>query len=382
MRREMEATEGRLLAILRGSTDGLVVLDPEGRVELWNRGASDLLGVESGDAIGRSIEECIPPEVIHELPDTRTVPGGTRRFEARIPRDRGGSLDILVTRTEVPSPGGGAGWASLVFKDVTQVKELQRELAQSEHLAGLGRLSASVAHEIKNPIAGLRGAMELISQVHRPDDPRFLIFQEALAQIRRLDSLVKDLLAYAKPVNLNLEPVLVEFLVEAALPMVRDQISEAGVDLRTELPPGLPRVMADPQHIPQVFSNLLQNGAQAMGPGGVLTVSAEALDGEVAVRVRDTGCGISEENLAKIFQPFFTTKHIGTGLGLSIVQRILAAHGGRCEASVNPGGGAVFSVFLRAAPREPADAAGPGGVHSGSRELLGRANLVSRVGGA
>lgn len=371
VRHEIEATEGRLLAILRGSTDGLVVLDPDGRVALWNRGASDLLGVEPGDAVGRPIGESIPPEVIHELPDAPPVSGGTRRFEARIPKERGGSLDLLVTRTEVPSPGGGPGWASLVFKDVTQVKALQRELAQSEHLAGLGRLSASVAHEIKNPIAGLRGAMEVISQVHRSDDPRFLIFQEALTQIRRLDTLVKDLLAYARPVSLNLEPISVEFLVEAALPLVREQIAEAKVDFRIELPPGLPCVLADPQHIPQVFSNLFQNGAQAMGPGGVLTVSAEPLDGEVVVRVRDTGCGIPQEHLSKIFQPFFTTKHIGTGLGLSIVQRILGAHGGRCEVAAAPGGGALFSVFLKAAPREPGEIPGAEGIRGGSRGPCG-----------
>jgi signal transduction histidine kinase len=309
------------------------------------------------------------------LPDMVTALILGRGLLRRLARESAGELGAAWD--EAIAESFDLALTLLVSCHESAVEDSVKEAAQSEHLAGLGRLSASVAHEIKNPIAGLRGAMEIISQVHRPDDPRFLIFQEALAQIRRLDSLVKDLLAYAKPVNLNLEPVPVEFLVEAALPMVRDQISEAGVDLRTEIPPWLPRVLADPQHIPQVFSNLLQNGAQAMAPGGVLTVSAEVLDGEVAVRVRDTGCGISQENLAKIFQPFFTTKHIGTGLGLSIVQRILSAHGGRCEASVNPEGGAVFSVFLRAALPEPAGAAGPGGMHGESR-----APGASRIGGA
>lgn len=347
VRNEVEATEGRLLAILQGSTDGLVVLDPDGRVALWSRGASDLLGVHEGEAIGRPIGECMPREVVHELPGGASASGAVRRFEVRIPRERGAPRDLLVSRTQVGTPDGGTGWSSLIFKDVTEVKELQKELAQAEHLAGLGRLSASVAHEIKNPIAGLRGAMEVISQVHRSDDPRFIIFQEALSQIRRLDTLVKDLLTYAKPVTLSLEPVPVEFLVEAALPLVREQLREAKAELRTEISPGLPCALADPQHITQVFSNLIQNAAQAVPAGGTVTVSARDAGDEVAICVADDGPGISEADLPKVFQPFFTTKHIGTGLGLSIVQRILAAHGGRCEVGRGPDGGAAFTVYLR-----------------------------------
>ena len=337
---------GSLLAVLEGSMDGLIVLDSEDRVVLWNRGASVLLGVEEREAIGRPIEYFIPSSIVHELPAMRSYEHVTRRFEARLPKGGSRSLDLMVTRTDMRDHDGGIGAASLILKDITELKHLQSELAHAEHLAGLGRLSASIAHEIKNPIAGLRGAMEVISQVHKPGDPRFVIFQEALAQIRRLDNLVKDLLAYAKPVNLTTEPIPPSLLIETTLPLVKELLAESGVTYKNGLDESLPPVMVDPQQIRQVFINLMQNAIQAMGPGGIMEISATQSEGELGIHISDAGCGIPPEEIEKIFHPFFTTKHIGTGLGLSIVQRILSAHGGKCVVESTPGKGSKFTVFL------------------------------------
>jgi len=349
LRREVVQREKRLLAILQGSLDGLVVLDPDHRVVLWNRGASLLLGAEEGEVIGRPIQDFLRPEWIQDVPLLEPSDRSTVHFEARIPQASGRILNVLGTRTDMPTSGGDPGGASLVLKDVTELKRLEKELVQAEHLADLGRLSASVAHEIKNPIAGLLGAMAIISEELGPDDPRHEIAREAHAQVKRLDSLVKDLLAYAKPFNLKAEAVPVALLVEATIPMVRDALGESHIKLATDIPPDLPAVVADPQQIHQVLFNLMQNGIQAMESGGLLTISAEQSEDHVAIHISDTGPGISEADLARIFQPFFTTKHIGTGLGLSIVRRILNAHHGRCEVSSRQGEGSTFSIFLPAA---------------------------------
>lgn len=344
LRREVANRNGYLLSILHGSADGLVTVDAEGRVASWNRGASELMGIQPEEALGKPLAEVMDPSKVRPLTEPQGMSKESQRFEYRVDLPRGGH-DLLVTRTEIV--GTGEAGASIVLKDVTELKQLQRDLAEAEHLAELGRLAASIAHEIKNPIAGLRGAMEMMGGVHAQQDPRFAVFGEALTQIRRLDALVKDLLAYARPVRIKTEPVPVYLLVDASLLLTKDALSEARLTLETEVSEELPAVMVDPILIQQVLVNLVMNAIQATPAGGQLSIQARVEAGQmVAVSVADTGCGISAEVRENIFKPFFTTKHVGTGLGLSIVQRLLRAHGGYCEVASATGEGTTFTIHL------------------------------------
>jgi PAS domain S-box-containing protein len=345
LKEEVAGRNQYLLSILQASMDGLITLDAKGQVASWNRGASAIFGVDSAQALGRHIDDLLPPGLIREMPSSAASPGVSRHFEASLDRGECGQVDLLVTRTQIPGSGDAAG-VSLVLKDVTELKRLEQELGQAENLAELGRLAASVAHEIKNPIAGLRGAMEMMSGVHQPADPRFAIFQEALAQMRRLDSLVKDLLSFAKPLAVRREPIPLSLVVEASMPFVAPVADEARVRISAEAPDSLPMICGDPQQLLQIFVNLLTNAVQATPGGGLVHLSARADAGYLAVSVVDTGCGIKPEIMANIFKPFYTTKHIGTGLGLSIVQRIVNAHGGRIEIGSEEGTGSTFTVFL------------------------------------
>ncbi len=345
LKQEMASRDQFFWSIMQASMDGLVTLDGDGRIVSWNRGATAIFGLEPSHALGRPMDDFLPPSLIRELPSSAAARTGTRQFEVSLDREGGEGLDILVTRTELSGREEARG-ASLVLKDVTELKRLQRDLAMSENLAELGSLAASVAHEIKNPIAGLRGAMEMMSGVHQPNDPRFAIFQEALAQMRRLDSLVKDLLSFAKPVAVRRVPTPLGLVIEACMPFVLPGAKEAAVRLDAGDTEGLPEVLADPQQLQQVFVNLLMNAVQATPGGGSVRLSHERRNGHLAISVTDTGCGIKPELMASIFKPFFTTKHIGTGLGLSIVQRIVNAHGGRIEIQSEAGRGSTFTVLL------------------------------------
>ena len=346
LKKEVADKNQYLLSILQASTDGLVTLDRENRIASWNRGASALFGVEAAFALGKAIEEFLPSDAMRPAPAPANLPPETAHFEARLPRGCDTHADLLITRTAIHNASGHHAGASLVLKDITELKRLQKDLAEAEHLAELGRLAASVAHEIKNPIAGLRGAMEVMADTHELDNPRFTIFHEGLRQIRRLDSLVKDLLSFARPLALALEPVPLHMLAEASLAMVRVSAEEAGVSLKTAIPEDLPPAVADPQRLQQVIVNLVQNAVQATPAGGTVTVDAYPCNEEMALEVKDTGAGISPENMKNIFKPFFTTKHIGTGLGLSIVQRIVNAHGGRIEVGASAPQGTTFTVYL------------------------------------
>ncbi len=343
LRKEVASRDRYLLSLLHGSTDGLITVDSDGRVASWNRGAALIFSIGAGKALGRPVEEFLKPELATPLPGAPEALPASERFEYTVRRN-GGAVDLLVTRTEIS--GGAERGVSYVLKDVTELKRLQRELSEAEHLAELGRLAASIAHEIKNPIAGLRGAMEVMGGVHVESDPRFAIFREALSQIRRLDALVKDLLAYARPINLRTEPVPVHLLVEASAGLCKEALSTPGVEFENLVRDDLPNVLADPLQIQQVLANLITNAVQAMPSGGKVAVDARA-DGEfVLLAVRDAGTGISPEVMSSMFKPFFTTKHVGTGLGLSIVQRLVRAHGGWCEVSSEAGKGAAFTVRL------------------------------------
>jgi PAS domain S-box-containing protein len=351
LKREVATRDQFLFSILQASMDGLITVDSEGNVASWNRGAAMIFGVQAEDAIGRPLEDFLPPDLIQELPVTMILPHGTERFEVQIKRKDGKDLDLLVSRTDIGDGETRERGTSVILKDVTEMKRLQRDFSEAKHLAELGRMAASIAHEIKNPIAGLRGAMEMMSMQHMQGDPRFEIFQEALSQIRRLDSLVKDLLSYAKPVKLNTQPVEVSLILDAVLSQVRDALEQGGVEIGIDLEAGLPAVMADPFLIQQVFVNLIMNAVQAMEGGGRIVLEGQQINHRVILKIEDDGNGIKQSDLAHIFEPFYTTKHIGTGLGLSIVKRILRAHEGDCEVDSEEGRGTTFTIYLPAEQR-------------------------------
>ena len=244
----------------------------------------------------------------------------------------------------------------------------QQRLARTERLAGLGELAASVAHEIKNPLAGIAGAVRILAEDMPASDPRKEIMGEVLAQIRRLDGTVRDLLTFARPGGPELGPCALHQVLDRVLLVLADDPSASNVRVVREYQSDLPPVSADGKLLEQVFFNLLLNAVQAMGGHGTITLrtargeaGARRTDGtpfepHVEIRVMDTGPGIPAHLLREIFTPFFTTKPRGIGLGLAITRRIVEDHGGRISGENLPGQGAMFRICL---PLEGSDD-GPG----------------------
>jgi signal transduction histidine kinase len=247
-------------------------------------------------------------------------------------------------------------------------QELKRyhaeQLKRADRLATLGELAAGIAHEIKNPLAGIAGATQVLAREFSDDDPRKPVTEEILLLIERLDTTIRDLLDFARPstpeiAQLDMADVLNKtlFLVEK-MPEIKDR----GIKVVMEVDPGMPRVPADPDLMRQAFLNMAVNAMQAMPDGGVLTISLMGTPGEASVgevhpledyiliSFTDTGAGIEEDKLRSIFTPFFTTKTQGTGLGLPITMRIIEQHGGRIAVDSTPGQGTSFRIYL---PKEP-----------------------------
>jgi len=220
------------------------------------------------------------------------------------------------------------------------------EMRRAQQLASVGELASGVAHEIRNPLTGVRGALDLalrklpVGEASRP------LLEEAQRQLDRIDGATKQLLHYARPPELRQLTVNVDELVARAATVVAPRASAAGVTLHTEVAPSPLTVHVDPELMVQVLVNLMLNAIDAMGREGQLTVWAARHAPETWIGVRDTGPGVPKDLRAEIFRPFYTTKHQGSGLGLSISQQIVARHGGSLRVDDTPGGGATFIIAL------------------------------------
>jgi signal transduction histidine kinase len=220
----------------------------------------------------------------------------------------------------------------------------KRAVERSEQLAAVGELAASIAHEVRNPLAGMKGAMEVLRK--GLDESNREVADELMAQVDRLEGLVRDLLTYARPRALNRQPFDLHDMLDRLLRRYQEQCESQNVTVHRVYEPGTGRLFADSRQMEQVFLNLIHNALQAMPDGGKLRVVTHVDDRAIEIKFVDDGNGIPETDMPKVQQPFFTTKHRGSGLGLPIVKKIAEAHNGRLELASEPGRGTSAIVVI------------------------------------
>jgi hypothetical protein len=230
------------------------------------------------------------------------------------------------------------------------------QLIRAERLASIGELAASVAHEIKNPLAGISGAVQVLAEDFAGDDPRREVARQVLDQCTRMDKTIRDLLNYAQPLKAELSAVDVNEVLDRSLFIAMPNPAKSSTRVHRRYQENLPKVIGDAKHFEQVFLNLFLNAAQSMPEGGDLTVRTRLREEGgpvIEIEVRDTGGGIPEEIREKIFSPFYTTRTRGTGLGLPISRKILEQHGGRIAFRSEVGKGTVFLIDIPVAEKSP-----------------------------
>jgi len=230
-------------------------------------------------------------------------------------------------------------------------RELQdsfEQLKRADRLSAIGHLSASLAHEIRNPLASIEGATGILDQPDISEEMRKEFLEVIRKESRRLNRLLSDLLDFARPRKPEFQPVDPAKLIDSVISLVAPTVERNGITLTRRVEPSSPFVRSDPEQLKQVILNLTINAAQAMPGPGEIELAVSAADGNVKISVKDQGSGIPEEDLDKIFDPFFTTKENGTGLGLSVAHQIVTQHGGTIVAQRNPYRGMTFSVVLPA----------------------------------
>mgnify|MGYP003334787183 CR=1 FL=1 len=238
---------------------------------------------------------------------------------------------------------------------VSSLEEAKRELHESHaqqiqqagKLASIGELAAGIAHEIRNPLAGIGAAVEVLADGQNGDQE---IVREIRSQIKRLNTTLCDLLDFARVRDPEIEPCELRTLIRPMFALIRADARKHHVELIEDFPAELPPILADAKQAQQAMLNVLLNGIQAMPNGGTLTVRALLAGSNVQLTISDTGAGITPETLGKIFSPFFTTKHRGTGLGLAITRSIMEKHGGTIIVASQPGQGSTFTLTFPAAP--------------------------------
>ncbi len=280
----------------------------------------------------------------------REVNRPVSRILSVMERARAGDLEVRV-------PAGGPDEMGQIGDGLNRMLEQlhgareelqtlhQQEMERQERLATIGNLASAVAHEIKNPLAGIRGGMEVLEDGLPAGDPKRNLTREIKAEVDRINRMVRDLLSYSRQPNPETVPALVCDLLEDVITQARQLPDARRVQILHEAGCGC-RVAVDYQLIKQSFFNIIQNAFDAMPHGGSLTVTCEHADGKALICFADTGGGIDPVVAARIMQPFFTTRHRGTGLGLPIALSIVEAHGGEITFVAGPGRGAVFTVHL------------------------------------
>lgn len=239
--------------------------------------------------------------------------------------------------------------AAQLERDREEIDNLrQQRISQVDRLASLGELSASLAHEIRNPLTSVGSSIRVIHRETPVENPHHPILGEILKQIDRLGKAVNSLLNYARLPSPSLTNSNLSVIMERVLLLTRRQLENQKVRVTKDVPAGVPKVMVDEGQVEQVFLNLILNAIQAMPGGGAITIELRHAqeDHAVEVKIQDTGIGIAPENLTSIFRPFFTTRPKGSGLGLAIAKRIIEMHHGRIDVESRPGQGTLFRIRL------------------------------------
>lgn len=335
--------------IMSGLEDGLLLFNVEGRAVLVSPSAEKFLDVGSENLLGRKIEEIFPADhplaqALHVERASDSPSTGVEQVEVELSGDRG-TRRVGASIQTIQENGTRMGML-VTLRDLESMERIGSQLQVSERLAALGRVTAGVAHEVKNPLNSMRVWLEVLKG-NLPADAETQQAAKMLdSEIDRLDRVVKTFLEFSRPVELECEEVDLPKLIEGVLAMAKPAIDGAHVELQKEIPAAFPSMEMDQRLIEQAVLNLVLNACQSMNPGGHLFVSLRRLADTAEIRVGDTGPGITPENRVKIFQLFFTTRKGGTGLGLANTFRFVQLHNGSIEFDTEVGRGTTFRIEL------------------------------------
>jgi PAS domain S-box-containing protein len=345
--------------LLQNLTTGVVAADADGRITVFNQEAAQIAGLNSNGG-ERTVNDL--PAPLRDIIQT-TLTSGERQEDREVElRAAAGSTFARASSATFRGQGGELLGALMVVTDITALKRLELQIRRSDRLASLGTLSAGMAHEIKNPLVSIKTFAQLLPERYQESDFRATFSSLIVHEIDRIDSLVNQLLRFARPAKPLLRPMHMHEVLEKTFQLVQHRLYQKEIKITRMFEASLDTIRADSDQMEQVFLNFFLNAMDAMKRGGELRVETEIRTGDslvthllpadeerheaLCISIRDTGEGIKKEDIARVFDPFFTTKDFGTGLGLSVVHGIIEEHGGQIEVESEVAKGTAFHIFL------------------------------------
>jgi two-component system nitrogen regulation sensor histidine kinase GlnL len=352
--------------ILASIGDGIVALDPASRVAIFNPAMEEMTGISSRRATGQILAtllpagSSLPARVVATLETGQPFSTPEVEWQRRDGRRFPASLTIAPVLDKLGETLG----AVLVVRDLRRVKELEESQRPADRLVAFSVFGAAMAHEIKNPLLGIRGAAQLLAE-ELADSGLREYSDVVVREADRLNALLEEMLDFARPHPLRRGSVNLHEVLDTVVTLERASCEARGVSCKQDYDPSLPNLWADRDRLVQVFLNLVRNAWEAMPHGGTLTLATKTATGLGRVRpaggpmllveVSDEGSGISPEDQAKLFTPFYTTKAKGSGLGLVVSHKIIEEHGGRCSIKSLPGQGTTVHVYLPVEAESPVE---------------------------
>ena len=358
-RRTLEEVKGLARNILESIPTGVITVNSSGHVTAVNPAATVTLKRSTDTLLGQSYED-----VFIERDMIRLVLDGALQNHRHVdhhdmPYDTNGQpRTIRVTTADLTGDDGRSAGVIVLLKDVTELLNLERRVRVADKLAGLHTLSAGVAHELRNPLSAIDLNLHLFEEELRAGTQTLSTMDKYLhvlnAETRRLSAILDNFMKFARPGSLRFHPIDTEQLLSHIMSLLQYEAQDRRIQLIAKATDTLPALRGDETEISQVLVNVIVNAFQAMPEGGVCHVLAKAIKTDenewVELTVQDSGVGIKKEELARLFEPFYTTKTAGSGLGLAIAYRIVQDHGGTIQVSSTPGVGTTVIILLPAVP--------------------------------
>jgi len=354
--RELEDVKNFMESIFQSIGSGIMVTHVNDTITYVNRAGERILGFSKNELIGKPFsslslreKQSVVQSLLNNPEDLDT------RREGWMRKKNGAEFPVGFSINNHLDNRGESIGKIVIFRDLTSIYKIQEEFLRMDRLSSLGKLSSGIAHELRNPLAGIKTTAQALGEEMTGEDPRREYLQRITKEIDRLNELLKTFFSFAKPQKLNLTPCHVRDIINEIIPFLIKEIADKGIRFEEKYDPHLPRIKADKTQMHQVFLNLFLNAIQAMPEGGELKIGVSSFvsaggDGPrqnfVKAVVSDTGKGIPPHMIDRIFDPFFTTKPKGIGLGLSIAYQIINKHGGTIKVESEWEKGTSFVITL------------------------------------
>jgi two-component system NtrC family sensor kinase len=359
MERQLKEAHDFINKIIQSSPNAITATDMKGNILIWNRAAEETIGYKAADVIGKmNIQKIYPDEMARKVMQMLRKPehGGVGRLNAHpmvYMRQDGEVIEGNLSAAIIYDSNGKEIATVGSFVDLKErldmeraLRRTQEQLLQSEKLAAMGRLTSQIAHELNNPLYGIMNTLELLKTEIAPESKRRKVLEMALSETVRLSDLLRKMLSFSKPDQEEKQAVDLNTVVDEILLLHEKQLQENDIKIKTSFAETLPQINASKDQLRQVFLNLVANARDAMPEGGTLTVTSAADTENVRIEIADSGIGIKEEHLKKIFDSFFTTKDSvkGVGLGLSVCYGFIKDHGGDIQVKSKVHSGTKFTI--------------------------------------